>query len=400
MTKMTNKNITGRYCLLLILSAVCLTLRAQETKIAKVSAQEPFEDKLKFDFDDKGLDLTVSLSFDEAENILTLKLTSDRSLILFKKDTRYDEAFRHPFLGKRHLEPKRLPFAVMVEPNSRYDLSGKVYKNFRKPRSRHLINATLGRLSPELTQDSVYLNTPQSLLTTDQEIKFRLKDGAGKASVNLRNIMVVDAQNPKKRTYEIVYDKDLNLTYDIQIERNPCYGTQEAQDELKGKIANARAALRKLLATAPSGSVSSQQEASLFGQHRSLLQAQYPPLRDESACEDLNLLQKQYNSLVDSIASSKVILSEVMKTENGTLYGMGMETNALLNAAHQLDNMVTRILMTGDRYERNDLLSSGRSLIQSTNRSIEEKGVFDEEQRMALDIYRKAEQYFNSNAKK
>ena len=111
--------------------------KEQQVKDAAVSDGSLYEDIVNVPFDDKGLDITVHIAFDETDNLLTLSLTGTRQLFVFQDDTYRKKAFTGWF-SRRSFHPERLSYPTLVEPKTKYKLTSPVVKSFNKPRKKHL----------------------------------------------------------------------------------------------------------------------------------------------------------------------------------------------------------------------------------------------------------------------
>ncbi|MDO4949209.1 MAG: hypothetical protein Q4E55_03440 [Bacteroidales bacterium] len=395
---------TKFFCLFM---ACCAALaQAQETKNVRVDADTPYQEKIQIAFDDKGLELDLTLAFEEAADELVLTLSGNRDFMAFRQDVSYNDVFTHPFLGKRRLHAEKLQYKVLVEPNSKYYLRESVYKSYRKKRRHHLINAWVEPNSASLTIacPATYLPTsatdsPQTLPKLSQKIltqRFKVNPEASDVTLRIRNIMVVDVlkDTQKGREYEIVFDHDLDLTCRVALARNPCHGQQEALAVMKAKLMDIRKAYRKLHQICPSGKVESAEEVGVFKQHQEFLLSKFQPIETKSSCADVNMVRDSYNNYVDSIESLKCAVPVELTEEGSVLYGTGISPEALVRAARQLDKLVAQNLVAKNELERRDIYFMGRDIINVTKQGVEEKGIYNEEQRRAYGIFDTAAKYF------
>lgn len=403
--------------LVAMLLSACSTkkhvFKEPEIKQAVVSEENSFQDKLKFAFDDKGLDLNVNMAFDETSNLLTLSLTGNRQLMVFKQDVLYKRVFKHPFIPSRRLDPKKLPYPVLIQPKLKVKMAKKVYKSYPRKRRFHIFNNWLVGTSPELQMIAPTVRSgeqPEATLIVDSIVqRFRVNPKATKASFTLRNLLVADkdgmpiARMQLKRkpntslTYQIVDDHDLNLTYEVKIQRNPCFGQDSLIAATQSRIVQVSKALKLIREACPTGIVHSEEEEGIFKQHKQYLLSQFPAISDSSACTTLQDAYKHYNLYVDSIAKLSCTLVPLIPTEesNGT-YGIGVRASTILEAAHRLDNLVSQIMVTHDAVQVHDLTVAGRNIITTLTRTVHENGLIDDEQRSAYEIFLKAKTYFNS----
>lgn len=389
--------------------------QAPESKAATVSEANSYQDKLQIPFDDKGLDINVNMTFDETENILTLSLTGTRQLMVFRDEVQYKRVFRKAFLGKRKLDLKRMPYPVLIRPNTKITLSKQVWKDFNKKRRNHIFNNWMTNVSPELSTISPNVRADESTeatLIVDSIVqRFRVDPKATKASFTLRNILVADPDGKSlpvvelkrnssaKLNYQIVCDKDLNLTYNINIKRDPCFGMDSLIDATNIRINQVMKAYANLREASPVGIVKSEEEQGIFNQHRQYLLSQYQFITDTTSCFTLQAAYSKYNEYVDSIAKAPCKVVKAMVSDdngNGGILNMGVRASTILDAAHRLDNTVSQILVTRDVMQQHDLIVSGRNTISTITRAVSEGGLHDDEQRKAYNIFLKAKSYFNA----
>lgn len=389
--------------------------QAPESKDAVVSEVNSYQDKLQVPFDDKGLDINVNLTFDETENILTLSLTGTRQLMVFRDDVQYRRVFRKAFLGKRWLSLKRMPYPVLIRPNTKISLSKQVWNDFNTKRRDHIFNNWITKISPELSTISPNVHADESTEATliiDSIVqRFHVDPKATKASFTLRNILVADLdgktmspvelkRNPSaKLKYRIVCDKDINLTYNVSIKRDPCFGQDSLIKATNVMVNKVMKAYANLSDACPSGIVSSEEEKGIFNQHRQFLLSQYPFITDQTDCSDLQAIYSRYNLYVDSIAKAPCkVVKAVVSEEEGSrgVLNMGVRASTILDAAHRLDNIVSQIMVTRDAMQQHDLIISGRNTISTITRAVSESGLHDDEQRKAYAVFLKAKSYFNA----
>ena len=377
--------------------------REQQVKDVAVSDGSLYEDIVNVPFDDKGLDITVHITFDETENLLTLSLTGTRQLFVFQDDTYRKKAFTGWF-SRRSFHPERLTYPTLVEPKTKYKLTSSVVKSFSKPRKKHLFNKWITNVSKALTPMVSTLTsvTPDSIVQT-----FSVDPKATKVSFTLRNILVLDTKEPmakaaEKRNsgktvhYRFVLDHDLATTYNVQVNRNPCFGVRQAIDSIRSRVTEVRNSYRRLHKSCPTGKATSDTEVNIFNQHRQYLLTRYTPIADSTKCSDLQSAYNAYNSYVDSIAGAPCVYIPVDNSASTLSASMGVSPETMIAAAKRLDDIVASIMVSRDPVEIRDLRNLGRDIIRSVNANISSKNLRDEEQKRAFAILRKAEEYFIS----
>lgn len=386
-----------------------------EPKAAVVNESKAYQDKLQFPFDDKGMDLNVNIAFDEAENVLTLSLSATRQLMVFRQDVFYGMVFTHPFLKPRRLEPKKLPYPVLIQPDMQITLSKNVWKGFRKNRNQHIFNHWLVGVSPELKVIEPSLRTdktPEATLIVDSIVqRFHVDPKATKASFTLRNFLVVDKDGmpiptmqlkrskSSSQNYQIVCEKDLNLTYNVMIQRNPCFGQDSLIAVMQTRIDDVMKAYTNLHEACPTGVVHSTQEQGIFNQHKKFLISQYPCINDSSACAALQAAYTKYNTYADSIAKAPCTYVKPLPAPGHDDDGMpniGVRPNIILDAAHRIDNIVAQAMLSHDAAQIHDLMTTGEDIIFTITKAVREKGLINEDQRKAYNVFLKAKAYFKS----
>lgn len=391
----------------LLMLALCAAkaqqTREQQTKEAEVADGSLYEDIVNIPFDDKGLDLTVHMTFDEVNNELTLSLVGSRQLFVFREDTQRKKAFTG-FWSRRTLRPERLGYPTLTEPKTKYKLTSPVVKSFSKPRKKHLFNKWLTNVSANLTP--MEIGTTQ--LTPDSIVrKFIVAPTANKVSFTLRNILVLDTKEEmaaaeEKRNkgktlhYRFVLDNDLATTYNVRIKRDPCFAMQAALDSMEARIDIIRGAYHRLLKSCPTGKATSQTEVNIFNQHRQYLLSQYSPIADSTHCGNLMRAYRTYNNYIDSISKAPCIFIATDNSASALSASIGVSAETLLSAAKRLDDIVATIMVSRDHTEIRDLRNLGRDIMRIANANVSSKGLRNEEQRKAFAVFRKAEEYFLS----
>ena len=394
--------------IMLMATAMCIAANAQQartpqTKDIVVADDSLYEEMVNIPFDDKGLDLTVHLTFDEDDNELTLSIAGSRQLFAFLADTQRKKAFTG-FWSRRHFRPERLSYATLIEPKTKYKLTSKVVKSFAKPRRRHLFNKWLDNLSPCQTP----IGRPTLSLTPDSLVqRFKVDPTATKASFTLRNILVLDPKEEqaiaaKKRNkgktlhYRFVLDNDFSTTYNISIRRNPCFAMQPFVDSARTRVADVRTAYRRLLKSCPTGKATSQTEVNIFNQHRQYLLSQYVPTADSTSCGELMNEYRAYNSYIDSIAAAPCVFVPIDEGTATASTSIGISAENIMSAAKRLDDIVASIMVSDDATEMHDLRNLGREIVRIVNTSVASRKLRGSDQRKAYAIFKKAEEYFMS----
>lgn len=363
-----------------------------------VSDSARFEETLQYPFDDKGLELRLRISFDEENNRLELVLVGSRTLMAFRQDVRYRDVFGFG----RVMKPEKLPFQVLVPPGSKYHLNGSVWKGFRKKRKNHIFNNWLENVSAELTQiqpATSGIRSAEAMMVTDSIVqRFNISRDAVDACLTLRNLMVTDVGKVHKKTgkvrYDIVLDQDLNTSYHVIIQRNPCFRTRPLIDSIKARTYALSEIYRKLVASCPDGVASSVEEGDIFNQHRLFLLSRYPAIEATHECQGVQDVYDRYNALRDSLEKTPCSYSPDDLQKMKKIQGKVLNAEVLVNTARSLDLLVSKILLTSDVRERLDLIDMGDEMIRSIDDSLSEREVVGADIDVAKALYRRAKSYF------
>ena len=368
-------------------------LQAQTVKNITVSNTESYTDHLSLTSDSKDMDLMVKFVFNEEMNTLTVSVISYRTLFVFWDNTRYKSVIKH-----RKLYPDKLPYVASNNSSDHFSITKQFRTSLTRPHRKYIFKkwAEVEGIQP--------VDNDIKMVNDYIEQTYNIQGKRSSVTVSLHNLMLMDKVKQKglTRHYEITYGKDLNIKYQITIQRNPCFGL----DEEISAANNALAAIQKNYVSFRkaygNGRVSDEGSLKTFQDMQATLVAQFPKNTDSSACPDIQQAHDQYNLIADSIKSIKVAL-EVSSSD--ALAAVGGEEGRALNAkfilanARMLDNTVARWLVSKDDMERDDLLEQCRNIIKDTSAMIGNGRVQTQEEQNAVALFRKAEQYFNKVCK-
>lgn len=384
--------------ILFLLPSAIIISRAQQTKEITVSDAAYFEETLQFPFDDKGLELRLRVSFNEEEDRLDLVMVGSRIMMVFKQDVRYRDVFG--FL--KIMKPQKLPFQVLVPPGSMFHLNKPVWKGFAKKRKDHLFNNWLENVSKELTPilpATSGIRSTEAMMVTDSIVqRFTVAHEATDAYFTIRNLMVTDVGMVHTRTgkvrYDIVMDQDVNTSYHVLFQRNPCFHTEALADSVKTRTAALVEAYARLVSSCPDGKASSVEEENIFRQHQFFLMSQFPVITDTHECPAVQEAYDNYNALRDSLSHAVCRYSPDDSHKQRKVQGKVLNSEVLVNTARSLDLLVSKILLTKDTQERLDLIDMGHELIRSIDDSLAERELVGEKISLSLSLYNKAKSYF------
>lgn len=362
-----------------------VSLHAQTTKDITITNKEPFSDQLAFNADDKDMQLTVKLLFDEKDNTLTLTLTSPKSLFVFWADLRFKDVFS----CQRWLEPKKLPYVISSNTADQFHLAKSYYRTFPCCRHKYVFTKWIEfeGLKPvindlKLVNDSIV----QTFTLEDKSAKF--------FTIRLRHVLVMDEVDHKGtgRSYEITYGKDFNQKYRITIQHDPCSGLEDDVAEAEGSLDAVRNSFAWFQKRYANGKVTDEISMNDFQELKQTLIEHFPKKTITSPCPAVQQARDQYNAVVDSIPLVNVKLDTVVSAKESRDHTL--ITKNILSSARLLDNAVARWLVSKDEIERADLLEECRSIISDTYTLIKENRPQTAEEQQAMEIFRKAEHYF------
>ncbi len=387
---------------ILLTLAVCfpfLGTSAQTTKEITVSQETPYTDHLSLKEDSKDMDLMAKFVFNEANNTLSVYLISYRDLFVFQTDTPYKQAVR-----RKRIKPDKLPFVVNAEPGAKYRLSREYYESIRKPRKKHMFEKWVeySGLMP--------IPTEYKMVNDFVQQDFTILNNADAVTLTLHDVMIVDqeeSKSPLKKRYNIVWGKDLDITYNIYIERNPCFGKEEEIQTAAKSLESIAAGYKNLADRFGSGIVEDRESLGNFQEMKKLLLGQFPVKKERSACPDIQSKWDDYNQYVDSIRSMRCRIRTVVSTSGGSGRGTGVvrapkegvDAGYILTQARRIDNAVSRWVVSKDSKERSDLKKQCQDVIKVVKGTVAEKGLINESQKNAMGIFNQAVKYYNSICK-
>lgn len=381
---------------LLIVVAMCLqivVIQAQTVKNITVSQTESYADHLSMKSDSKDMDLMVKFVFNEDMNTLTVSVISYRTLFVFWDNTRYKGVVKS---GKIH--PDKLPYVVSSNATDHFKLTKQFRNSLSQPHRKYIFKKWV---------------EVDGLQPVDHEIKmvndyieqtFNIQGKRTSVTVSLRDVMLLDLVKQKGlvRHYEIPYGKDFDTKYQVAIRRNPCFGLDDEISAANNALAAIQKSFSAFQKTYGSRKVSDEGGMKTFKELQATLAAQFPKNSDSSDCPDIQQARDQYNLLADSLQHFSVAIES---SASDALAALGGEDGKALNAklilanARMLDNMVARWLVSKDEVEREDLVAQCRDIIKDTSVMIGSGRAHTQEEQNAVNLFRKAEQYFNKVCK-
>ena len=366
-------------------------LPAQTVRNITVSGSESYTDHISLQEDSNDKDLMVKFFFNEQANTLRVCLISYRSLFVFWDDVPYRQAFR----GRR-LRPDKLPYVVDFDPNDKFTVSKLFLATVPKPRDKWLFTRWISYeglqpLPAEYKMTNDYLEQEFDIMGKRQTVV-----------VSLGDVMLMDklkSRPGKGSHYEIPFGRQLNLTYHVRLERNPCLGLDEDVAASAAALESIRKGYRSLRGKFSSGTVSSQAMLDVFHQMKALLQEQFPVKNAESPCPTVRQSWSDYNQYVDSIASFECRMVAPVVPSGGGGASEGVSPKVLLEKARQIDASVSRWLLSSDPVERRDIIQNCDNIINEVESLLDQKGARGAEQQKALTVYREAVRFYRNKCK-
>ena len=356
-----------------------VSLQAQTSKPVTLSGQSPFTDNLVVSTKAGDVNITASLVFDEGANTVALKLQSERKLFVFWQDIKYRKAFHY-----KQLRTDRLSYNMTSNSADQFRRIPYFYKALPKPHRCYTFHAW------SQVQGLKPLSAPRMVINDSLVQTYAIADTAESISIRLRDILFIDEvkQQGASHHYALTYGADLNIEYRIAIHRNPCF----ALDAQINTAQNARDAVIRSYEAFKSiynnGIVNSEEGEQLFHELQDALQIQFPVNQDSSACPAIQEAYTQYNQYIDSIKALSVTLQ--LPVDERTL-----NVKIILANARTIDSNVSRWLTSNDYYERTDLVEQCRAIIADTKHMIDVNGARTKEEKDAVAVFKKAEQYFD-----
>jgi len=363
-------------------------LHAQTVRTITVAQGQSYTDHLSLKVDSKDMDMMVKFVFDEDANQLSVSLISYRTIFVF-----WDRVRLKPLVKGRKIRPDQLPYVAACDPKDRFKITKLFKSTVPKPRKtfyfqRWMDYDGLQPVPQEYKMVNDYITQTFDILNKRNLVTFTLHD-----------IFLMDKTEKKKyNLYEIPFGRDVNIEYQVTIQRNPClnFGDEiaSAQKALEGVMGN----FKTLQKNYDGGKALSADALQAFEDLKSNLLDQYPPKTETSPCPDLMSVWNDYNQYVDSIKSIKCVLAK----DTGSGGDLSIPTDngkVILLKARQLDRIVSRWLVSKDVTERRDLLRSGQGLVDEVNGMIGKSQGANPAQRQAITMFRAAERYFNNTCK-
>ena len=368
--------------ILILAALMTLSLSAQTNKPISLSDNTPASDVIALKSSAGDVNLTATFLFDEAANKVTMTLTSDHKLFVFWEDIKYHKAFYF-----RQLRTDRLSYAMTGNTSDLFRSAHHFRKALPKPHSGYEFH------SWATAEGMQAVDTEKRIVNDSLVQEYTLSDTRTDVSIRLRDVLLVEEVKQKgvTRYYELSYGGNINNRYTITLQRNPCLNKDE---ELKA-AENALSAIQRSYLSFKSiyekGVVDSEEGEKMFHELQEALQTQFPLNTDSSTCPAVQQARTEYNQWTDSIRALSVTLN---MPQQEVEQDHALNAKTILANARMIDSNVARWLVSKDEMERTDLVTQCRNIIADTNDLIAQNGSRTQEERNAVSLFRKAEQYF------
>ena len=376
---------------IILMMAGCLMalgLHAQTVRTITVAQGQSYTDHLSLKVDSKDMDMMVKFVFDEDANQLSVSLISYRTIFVF-----WDRVRLKPLVKGRKIRPDQLPYVVTYDPKDKYKITKLFKSTVPKPRKtfyfqRWMDYDGLQPVPQEYSMVNDYITQTFDILNKRNLVTFSLHD-----------IFLMDKTEKKKyNLYEIPFGRDVNIEYQVTIQRNPCLDFGDEIASSQKALEGLTTSFKTLKKNYGGGKALSQEALQAFEDLKKNLLEQYPPKTDSTPCPDLTSIWETYNQYVDSVKSIHCVLAQ--DDNSGGELGIPTDNGkVILMKARQLDRTVSRWLVSKDANERRDLIRAGQGLIDEVNGIIGNRQGSNQAQRQAISMFRAAERYFNNTCK-
>lgn len=371
---------------IILLLAGCFWLfaaQAQTVRTITVAQGKSYTDHISLKPDSKDMDLMVKFVFSEDKNTLTVTLISYRSLFVF-----WDNVHFYPLIKGRKLRPAQLPYKVDFNPADKYRITKLVKASIPQPHK-------LFSFKRWIDYDGLQPTPTEYKLENDFIAQtFDIQNKRTQVNVTLHDVFLMDKTEKKKyNRYDIPFGRDLNQQYQITIERNPCFGLDAEVEAAKKALEGVQTSFASMKKKYGSGQVVSQESKKIFEDMKATVQNQFQKKDVQSPCPDIQGAWEQYNQYIDSIAAMKCEVVGV-----GGIGGPAVsqdDLKVLVVKARQIDQIVSRWLVSTDSIERQDLINDAQNNIKSGYELMGGRSGVTAEQKRAVSLFRAAERYFN-----
>lgn len=371
---------------LLTLPVLCLLAvpaKAQTVKNISVSADASATDHISLSEDSKDTDVLVKFVFDEDKNTLTVSALSYRTLFVFREASRYKAVVSHGCLI-----PDKLPYVADAEKGTKFKLSKGLVKSIPSPKKKYIFNRWI-------EYEGLQPAPADYKMVNDYIVEtFDILEKRTSVSVTLRDLFLLEPT--KKNNFQLLQGRDLNVRYQIRIQRNPCLERDEEIAEAAANVETIKGAWENFIKVYGSGTVTSMDALNVYKDTKQVLLTQFPPKKAVSQCPIIQKSLDDYNHYVDSLTNHFCRIEAPEEPGNVKT----LDTKMIYAQARQIDKSVARYLVTKDELEKSDLVAQCDEIIKDISATLAKYPyVMSPEEENAVRVYRQAEQYYKKTCK-
>lgn len=364
-----------RIIAILSVLSLSLMLLAQESRTFILKDGIAQKDELIIYKDSKESNVTVSFVYDESNEKIIMKLTSFKKILHFRENILYKQV-----VTNRCFHPEKLNYFMDEGEGYKFRVARSFRKSMNVKKKNYLFRNWI-KCEGLQTLRHDYVVMSDSIVQ-----EFNVLNQRQNVKISLQSLYLMEKNQRHKMRYDIVAGRDINITYNISIVRNPCFG-ESGDTILACKFADGIRKSYSMLVEkfGRTGKTSSESTFDTYLQMKKMLLNQYEFHFGDEKCSDVKRLWTVYNSYVDSIASYNVVYVPMVQ---------GIDAKMLTEKAYQIDAAVSRWLVSEDVIEKRDLKHFCEESIKSAYTAIQGCVAQDDEQKKALEFFKKAEEYF------
>ena len=375
-------DIVNKIICSLILLCMCCSLKAQTVKNIEIDGYNPYVDHISLIEGNTDMDLIIKISFNEPQNSLKVSLISYRKLFVFQNDVRYSSVVRW-----HKLRPNKLPYVVETDEIAKYHMNKSLRKSIR-PKRKHIFERWIEYegLQPQPTD--------YKMVNDFIEQGFDILQQKNNVSVTLQDILIMNEEiKGLKKKYDMFFQKDLGIKYNISILRDPCFGKEEIIQTHKTQLENIKAGFTSLSQHAKKLSkYRTPNGEKIINEMKDILLKQFPENSDTSACPEIKKSISSYNAYIDSIKQLKVVPAVQKRASQ---IHTELNVDYILSLAKTIDQNVNKWLLSTDSIEKKDLIKSCKEIINKAQIYINTTSTKNESQKNAVHIFYAAEEFFD-----
>ena len=383
----------------MLLASATSFCTAGTIKQIKVSADSTYTDHIALKEDSNDMDLIVKIMFDEGKNTLSLSIISYRSLFVFQSETLCSQ-IKSVWCCDHRLKTDKLPFVVSTEPDAKYYFSKQYWKTIPKPKRKHVFHKWLTYPSYDLQPIPTEYKMVNEFITQE----FNLLDNCSSTSITLGDVMMLekrDTKPGKPSKYDIVWGKDLQMTYSITIERNPCFGLDKEIQAAHEKVDKMTLAYGIFMNRYGSGTVKSAADLEQFNATKKEFLANVSYVDTISPCPKIQSCNDSINMYLDKISALRCSVATPVTVGGVRSIPVANTLNAgfVTTQARRIDDAVSRWLVSTDKIEKSDLIKQCEEIIAIVQPMLGAKS-YNASQLNAISLFKQAVSYYKRTCKR